>query len=136
MIKTLAFEDRSEGRLKQLVVESPHSGAITSAIESLDGVRNTMVVIQTTGEETLTIGGGNGGLCVIDFSTANEQFLTLRHQRASAREREIVSGGQLAPFRETYLMPLSVAIEVASNWSGGTPVEPEGCRWVNSSEVC
>ena len=136
MIKTLAFEDRSEGRLKQRVVESPHSGAITSAIESLDGVRNTMVVIQTTGEETLTIGGGNGGLCVIDFSTAHEPFLTLRHQRASAREREIVSGGQLAPFRETYLMPLSVAIEVASNWSGGTPVEPEGCRWVNSSEVC
>ena len=135
MITEIATEDRSSGRLKQRVLDCPSHGQIVDLLQSLDGFTNTMVVLKTSDSETLAIGGGNDGLCAIDFADDLDQFLTLRRNETIADEKEIVTGGQSAPFAKTFLIDLKIAVEMASNWSDGLPTPPEGFHWVDSREV-
>ena len=135
MLRTMVSEDRSKKRRPHVETKNPTVEQAVAAIQALDGDRHTMVTIVSDANGTLTIGGGNDGLCVVDLSLPSDRYLTLQGDVQQQGEVDLVTGGQLAPFSRRFVVELSTAVEILQGWSGKEIEPPAGFEWVDSSEV-
>lgn len=134
-VMQMVFEDRlAHPKDPNIEVLSPSETDIEAAILSLDGRKNTMVVLVIEGKSTLTIGGGDNGWSVVDLTIGdNEQFLTLSSLVHSTDEMDLVIGGQMVPYEKKYIVDLPTALEVCKDWVINDGDIPMNHSWVDAS---
>jgi hypothetical protein len=89
-------------------------------LKKLDGKYYTEILLEKP-DSSLSIAGGNGGLCIINYCDSDENsYLLTNHDEVG--EITLVCGGQSAEFDLKYCFEIDFAVNVLSAYFGNQDI--------------
>lgn len=121
-IDTLTFENWQGVQNLGGTVSEPNLRQVETAVCNLDGLRRTLIILESPDGSYLAVGGGNSGRYVISASICDEIYNLVSNmddkgERSDIATCWIVTGGQGAeyPLRET--VDLETALQAAREYA-------------------
>lgn len=130
-VRKLFTEDWAEPTHFQHMVEDPSLEDIEAALQTLDGERHTLVILQVTDEHHMAVGGGNNGMYTVYVTFDGDTFFNLINDTPSSDMVRLVAGGQEADYPGRECVSLEDVMKAAKFFAQFDRLNPD-MHWENS----